>query len=227
MSTEDRGKTIWEMLMARLHGQSANGTGLGFYNPLGFNVGSAVSIPYANGAELAEYNFSVSDIREYTRTIGTQPFAFTDYALRGVHSKTPGADAEINIRLRTLPNPVGGNMTLLLRLDDEFEFAEDFLGVVNDDTGIFEVTDDATGAKEKFERINNLRASYHAAVLIVKETTPEGKAVQKSARPIKIEYWDYWRDIAVGDKTAKEWLFVEMDCDTGWFQIWRGREFFD
>ena len=45
--------------------------------------------------------------------------------------------------------------------------------------------------------------------------------------PEKLEYWDYWRDADIGGgKTAKEFLFAEMNSDTGWFQLWRGREFF-
>ena len=44
---------------------------------------------------------------------------------------------------------------------------------------------------------------------------------------MKIEYWDYWRDVDIGGgNTAKEFVFVELNSDTGWFQIWRGREFF-
>jgi hypothetical protein len=115
----------------------------------------------------------------------------------------------------------------LLRLYDEFEFAEDFLNVVKDTSGIFEITDDKSGANETYSRINDLRESYQAAVLIVGETTPDGKAASAKTSPAKIEYWDYWRDADIGaGNTAKEFVFVEMNSDTGWFQIWRGREFF-
>ena len=97
-----------------------------------------------------------------------------------------------------------------------------------DTTGAFEVTDDKSGAKETFSRINDLRESYEAAVLVVSETTPDGKASSAKTSPLKIEYWDYWRDVDIGGgNTAKEFLFVELNSDTGWFQIWRGREFFN
>jgi hypothetical protein len=121
----------------------------------------------------------------------------------------------------------GGHDSLLLRLDDEFAFAEDFLGVVKDTTGIFEETDDKSGQKTTFSRINDLRESYVAAVLVVAATTPDGKGAPGKTTAAKLEYWDYWRDADLGGgKTAKEFLFVEMNSDTGWFQIWRGREFF-
>jgi len=117
---------------------------------------------------------------------------------------------------------------VLLKLYDEFAFAEDFLGVVKDDTGKFEVSDDKTNETATFFRINDLRDSYEAAVLVVKETTPDGKAaVSGKASPLKLEYWDYWRDEEIGSgNKAKEFVFIEMNSDTGWFQIWRGKEFF-
>ena len=99
---------------------------------------------------------------------------------------------------------------------------------MKDDTGIFEVDGAKGDEKQTFTRINDLRDSYEAAVLVVKETTPNGKAATGKTTPAKIEYWDYWRDAELaGGKTAKEFVFVEMNSDTGWFQIWRGREFFE
>ena len=85
----------------------------------------------------------------------------------------------------------------------------------------------AAAVTETFTRINDVRESYEAAVLVVAETTAEGKAPPGKTSTARLEYWDYWREIDIGGgKTAKEFLFVEMNSDTGWFQIWRGREFF-
>jgi hypothetical protein len=226
MEPENKGKTIWDMLQERLHG-STNGAGIAFANPLDLRVGSAVAIAYANGPEFNDYNFTAQEIREYTRRIGAQEFRFTDFILRGVNAKSPDADDTMAARLRVVPNQAGAHDSLLLRLYDEFEFAEDFLGVVKDTTGLFKVTDDKTGAETTFARINDQRESYQAAVLVVSETTPDGKGATGKVSPAKIEYWDYWRDVDIGgSKTAKEFIFVEMNSDTGWFQIWRGREFF-
>jgi len=226
MDASTKGKTIWEMLTERLH-KGGNGAGIAFANPLDLRVGSAVDVPYSNGAELAGYDFSAKEIREYTRRIGGQEFRFTDYVLQGVNKKSFRAEDVLAVRLRAVPNQAGAHDTLLLKLEDEFEFTEDFLQVVKDTTGIFEITDDKTGAKETFTRINELRTSYEAAVLVVSETTPDGKTAPGKASPVKMEYWDYWRDAEIGEgKTAKEFVFVEMNSDTGWFQIWHGREFF-
>ena len=226
MEPDNKGKTLWEMLLERLHG-GGNGAGIAFANPLDLRVGSAVAVAYANGPEFADYNFAAQEIREYTRRIEGQEFRFTDYVLRGVNTKSPDADDTLAARLRVVPNQAGAHDSLLLRLYDEFEFAEDFLGVVKDTTGLFKMTDDKSGAEETFSRINDLRESYQAVVLVVAETTPDGKAATGKVSPVKVEYWDYWRDVDIGGgKTAKEFVFVEMNSDTGWFQIWRGREFF-
>jgi len=222
MPDQKKGKTLWEMFTERLRG-GGNGSGIAFENPLGLLVGSAVMVPFSNGPEFADYDFSIQEIREYTRRIGNQDFRFTDYVLRGVNKKTFVATDTIVCRLRSVPNQAGGHDSLLLRLEDEFAFAEDFLGVVKDTSGTFEVKDDDSGATATFSRINDLREPYEAAVLVVSETSPEGKATGGKTAAVKLEYWDYWRDTAAG---AKEFLFVELNSDTGWFQIWRGREFF-
>ena len=226
MDAEQKGKTLWEMLCERVRG-TGNGTGIAFDNPLDLRINSAVAVAFANGPEFADYDFAVQEIREYNRRIGGQEFRFTDYVLNGTNRKSFDAAQAMPARLRAVPNAAGSHDTLLLRLYDEFAFAEDFLAVVKDTTGIFETKDDQTGATESFSRINDLRDSYEAAVLVVTATTPDGKAVPAKAAPAKIEYWDYWRDVDIGGgKSAKEFLFVEMNSDTGWFQIWRGREYF-
>jgi len=222
----NKGKTLWEMLVERLH-KGGNGAGIPFSNPLDLRVGAAQMMAHANGPEFEAFDFSVQEIREYTRRIGTQEFRFSDYVLRGVSTKSFEAKDALIARIRVVPNQAGANDSLLLRVYDEFAFSEDFLGVVKDTTGIFEITDDTSGEKFTFNRINDLRESYQAAVLVVGETTPDGKALIAKASPVKIEYWDYWRDADIGaGNTAKEFVFVEMNSDTGWFQIWRGREYF-
>jgi len=224
MEPAKKGKTIWEMLVERVHG-GGNGAGIAFYNPLDLRIGSAFAIAHVNGPQFEDFDFTVREIREFTRRINGQDFPFTDYLLHGTNTKSFDANATRPARVRVVPNQAGSQDSLLLRLEDEFAFAEDFLGVLKDDTGIFEVADEKTGESETFSRINDMRASYEAAVLVVLETTAEGKAAKTS--PLKLEYWDYWRDLhRDGNKSTKEFLFVELNSDTGWFQIWRGREFF-
>src|SRR5438045_727036 len=78
----NKGRTLWEMLLDRVHSSSnGNGAAITFANPLDVRVGSPFEIPFANGPDLAEYDFTVQEIREYVRRIGAQEFGFTDYGL--------------------------------------------------------------------------------------------------------------------------------------------------
>src|SRR5437899_3331685 len=124
METDKKGKTLWEMLQERLHGGS-NGAGIAFDNPLDLRVGSPVNVPAVNGPELAKYDFTVEEIREYSRRLSGQDFIFTDYVLRGVDTKSFDANQTITARLRTVPNAAGAHDSVLLQLYDEFAFAED------------------------------------------------------------------------------------------------------
>jgi hypothetical protein len=219
------GKTLWEMFGDRFH--ASNGDAIAFSNPLDLRVGSPVVVNPVNGPEFVDYDFTVKEIRQYLRAIGGQEFIFTDYVLRAVNSKTFDTKDERTLRLRVVPNSAGAHDSLLLNLYDEFAFAEDFLGVVKDTTGIFNTTDDASGKTETFSRINGLQDSYEAAVMVVSGTNDQSKAPPGQTARAKIEYWDYWRTMDIGaGNTAREFIFVEMNSDTGWFQIWRGREFF-
>ena len=116
METGQKGKTIWEMLTERLHKGGSNGDGIPFFNPLDLRVGSGVPISYSNGAEFADYEFAVQEIREYTRRIGEQDFRFSDYILSGVNKKSFEAEKGMIIRLRAVPNQAGAHDTLLLKL---------------------------------------------------------------------------------------------------------------
>ncbi len=226
MDAAKKGKTLWEMLVERLH-KGGNGAGIPFFNPLDSRVGAALTIAHANGPEFEGFDFSVQEIREYTRQIGNDEFRFSDYVLRGISTKSFEAKDVLTARIRVVPNQAGASDSLLLRVYDEFAFSEDFLGVVNDTTGVFEINDDDSSETFTFNRINDLRESHHAAVLVVGDTTPDGKAMIGKSTPVKIEYWDYWRDVDIGTgNTAKEFVFIEMNSDTGWFQIWRAREYF-
>lgn len=220
------GKTLWEMLVQRVRGDG-NGAAIPFYNPLNLGINSALPVPFANGAEFADYEFSVKEIREYTRQIRGQRFVFTDYVLRGVNRKTFDTNDELTARVRAVPNDAGTHDSLLLCVYDEFAFAEDFLGVLKDDTGRLEMTDDENHRADEFTRINDVRDSYEAAVMVITGTGPDLKGTPGSVTSLKLEYWDYWRDADIGQgNTGKEFVFVEMNAGTGWFQIWRGKEFF-
>ena len=217
----EKGKTLWEMVRDRI---SNNGSNLSFYNPLDHKIGSFVAV---NKTEFAGFDFYVREIRENTRRIGHQDFQFVDYVLVGVNTKSFDKVEEVTLRLRVMPNAVGSRDALLLQLYDDLAYAQGLHDVVRDTTGKFEVTDDESGQVDLYFRVNDVLDPYETAVLVVKATADDGKAISGQVEHARLEYWDYWRDVDNGaSKTFKQFLFVEMNLDTGWFQIWSGEEFF-
>jgi hypothetical protein len=214
-----KGKTLWEMLLEKVHGPVE----FDYYNPLKAKIGSFVTI---DELDLHDLDFRVQEIREYRRTIGGKEFLFADYVLL---ARPMGKD-EVLARLRL--NPVEDpdraagqtHNALLLRLDDEMAYSKDFHQVLTDDTGKFQVLDDGQVTAE-YWRINEVHKPYKARVAIIKDTDHNKKVEKSEVEKVELEYWDYARQIQTpGGQPAVEYLFIEMDKETGWFQIWRGQE---
>jgi hypothetical protein len=215
------GKTLWEIFKDRLHPGSA---ALSFYNPLDMRVDSAIALDKSH-PEFAAVDFTVKEIREYTRRIQNQSFVFTDYVARGFNPRSAANEDPPLLRLRVVPNEAGTRDALLLQLYDEMAFDENFLAVVKDTTGI---TDDVSGETETYTRINDNKEPYAATVLVATATANDGQLPTDKAVTERVQYWDYWRDrrIGQGTTTQKQFVFVEMNTETGWIQIWRGTEYF-
>jgi hypothetical protein len=213
-----RGRTLWEMLVDKIQGPIE----LRHYNPLRARVGGSVMI---NLLDLKELNFFVKEIREYRRTIGRHQFSFVDYVLL---ARPLGAD-DVLVRLRLVPveSDDPGAPThdaLLLRLDDEFAYDEAFNQVVNDTTRKFQVLQDGR-VTEEFVRVNAITEPYRAEVALMRDTNHDGTVDRDEVEISRLEYWDYWReDRSEAGLPVRQYLFVEKDADTGWFQIWRGHE---
>lgn len=91
----------------------------------------------------------------------------------------------------------------ILSLYDEFGYAKEFEEVVRDNTGIFRIEDN--GEAVEFHSTLTPHESHEA------HNDPENEEILPS-----LEVWFYGRD--------PEMLIVEMNKNTGWFEIWRGRE---
>jgi hypothetical protein len=212
-----QGQTLWEMLQAKLHGKPPAAP-IEFYNPLNHAIGDPVLVEEP-GAAYENFNFSVQSILETDRAIGQQIFKFTDYVLGGTNANGDKA----TLRLRCVPNTIGGGDKILLALADEFKFDPGFLEVLNDASGQFNITDDESQQTEGFERINGTSGSYATVVRVMTLTKAGVCAAPDQEQHFHGEYWDYWRETPPA--SVKEFVFIELNADTGWFQIWRGREY--
>jgi len=173
-------KTAWEILRDKMQGGPPPlPEGRAFYNPLNARIGQPQLID-VDGVHLKDYTWTVAGIVEATHTLDGTAFKFADYVLDGVNGATFAAEDKKTARLRAFPNSNGGVDRVFLELEDEFGFSEDFLAVVNDTTGKFEIGGDGEPAAV-FMRINGVAGSYRAALLRVNCQAESGNAVNPVA----------------------------------------------
>lgn len=214
-----RGRTLWEILLDKFSGPAE----LRYFNPLKARIGVSVTI---DTVELRELNFFLQEIREYKRRVGPTEFTFVDYSLlaRPLH----GEDVAVRLRLNPVADPQrsGGKEynVLMLRLDDEMEYSKEFEMLLNDQSGLFQIREDDV-VKEEFTRLFGLKSPYRATVSYLRDINQNHHVERDEIDTLELKYWDYSRQIAdEAGQPVEEYLFVEMDGETGWIQIWRGSE---
>jgi hypothetical protein len=207
------------MLVARVQGPVE----FQYYNPLHARIGTSILI---DEVEWKQHTFFVREIREYRRTIGGQDFRLSDYVLL---AQVPGAeDVRVRLRLNPVDDPVtAGGLThhaLLLRLYDEMAYDEGMYQVVNDTTRRFQVSEGGQ-VTEEYERLHDVTRPYKAVVSVIKDANQDSRVDPDEVAKVRLEYWDYVREVPnEAGQPVRQYLFVEMDAETGWFQLWRGEE---
>lgn len=214
-----KGRTLWEMLLDKMQGPAE----FRYYNPLRARIGSAVTL---DGVEWRDLNFFVVSIHEYKRSISGQDFLFVDYAL--VSRPLGGEKMLIRLRLMPVDDPdqEAGvtHHVLLLRLDADLPYDEELHQVVKDDTKHFQVLEDGE-VQAEYARINDVGTPYQTDVTIVRDVNLDKHVTRDEIEKRRVEYWDYWREVKdEAGQPRREFLFVEMDSENGWFQIWKGSE---
>jgi hypothetical protein len=213
-----RGRTLWEMLLDRL-----NPVEFAYYNPLHARVGSAVTI---DTVEWRDLNFFVLSLHEYLRTIGGQQFRFIDYAL--LARPLGGDKVLVRLRLNPVDDPeeaaVLSHHVLLLRLEEDMAYNEDLHNVLKDTTKKFQILQDGQ-VQAEYRRLNDLDTPYQAVVTTMRDINLDKRVTRDEVERRRVEYWDYAREVKdEAGQPHPEYLFVEMDADNGWFQIWKGGE---
>ncbi len=210
----DRGKktmpTLFQIVKNALLGRSAarRSDETAIYNPLSARCGAFVAI---DAIDFRGKNYRIAEIQQYDHNLGGKRFPFANYVLR--------FDEEV-VRLRAIPLENRWK-ALLLTLYDDLAYNEGLHNVVRDDTLKFVVDDPEKNLHEEYWRVEDVRESYKAQVTILRGTSPNTPSEVSRAQ---VEYWDYWRDTEVDSVKVTQYLYVEMNTETGWFQIWRGTE---
>ena len=202
--------TLFQIVKDKLLGRSAPTTPeeTAIYNPLSAQCGSFVAV---DAIDFRGKNFRVVEIQQYDHDLGNKRFQLVNYVLR--------FDEEV-VRLRAVPFE-GRTKVMLLSVYDDRAYDEGLHNVVRDDTLKFVVDDSEAGLHEEYWRVEDVRASYKARVTILRGASKDAPPEVSHAQ---LEYWDYWRDTEVDGVKVTQYLYVEMNTATGWFQIWRGME---
>lgn len=208
--------TLWQMLMKNFKGSST--TLKTVENPLKAKIGSSVQFDVLDYREMT---FFVREIREVSRYVGTKDFPFVDYTL--LARPLGGDDVLVKLRLMPVTNPQKGDdlthNVLLLHKHDELSYNEEFKNILADNEFVIHQDSEETG---RYWRINDVKGSYATTAKIVNE---ENEKTENEYAIEKSEVWDYWREFNdEANQPTKEYVFVEMDSDNGYFTIWKGVE---
>ncbi len=106
----------------------------------------------------------------------------------------------------------------MLSLYDSLAYNEGLLAVVRDDSAKLIIHDDTNPANiagEILWRIYDVTGSHISSVNIRSKI---------GVTDAVIEYWGYSRLTDIEGVDTEEFIVVEMNKATGWFEIWRGVE---
>lgn len=191
------------------------------FNPLKAKIGSSVTLDLLDYRQL---NFFVRAIKEYN----CRKLQFVDYVL--VARPFDREDVVVRLRLSPSVDPQAEltHNVLLLSLYHEQAYDEELVKVLTDQSKKFVVDDtknddDPTNdTHEEYFRVNDVGESHVAAIKTLVDTNNDGKVDANEVTKEKIEFWDYSRNAVIEGNKKEQYLFVEKDEKTGWFQMWQG-----
>ncbi len=227
-SKDGKGRTIWDILTGR-NKRDMSPLELQYHNPLGAKVGCTVS--FDNEPDLRGINFVIERMLIYDTKVKERKFVHTDYHLRGI---SLDRDRPLRFRLRLIPDEDEtnkmGHKVQLLSLYDEMEWDETFHdSVLGNEQGIMDVNYDDEGKElaepRRYWRVEDILDPYHARVTVLADKDGNGTIEESEVERLDVTYWDYHRD--TNDQNGvefTEYLTIEMNDKTGYFQFFRGRE---
>lgn len=245
MSDTKQKQSLWDRLRGKKPPTPEKATEEKFYNPLELRIGQLVMLDDLDIDNNLEFN--VDAISEVRRSILGKSFFMVDYDL--VAKPIDGDVVRMRVRLNPLEEPdKESGMThsiILLEQYDSLEYDQGLHEIVvpegemlydnadpDDDeaprgggNGGLNVDDESGGQVDAtFQRINDLNATHLADVAVITDENDDGKIEDSEVSRHVMKFWDYWRDIEKYGVKEVEFLYVEMNDETGWFSIWKGRE---
>jgi hypothetical protein len=198
------GSTIWEILTKKKKPAPVPQE-LQIYNPIHAKIGQHVKVATI---DLEQFDFAIQFVSEVKREVNGQTHSCADYGLLA-QSKEKEI---VKKKLRLIPNEDNGQSVLLLDLVAEFEYDKPY----HEGLAWEQNNGEAKEGDATYWRVNDLRDPWKACV---------HQVIKGAVKKNQLTYWDFWRETKdEGDNTVLEFYIVEMDEETGFFQIWCGRE---
>jgi len=182
-------------------------------NPLNLKFNSLIDIKIP---EYYDISFKLDSIEEYKRNIYGKTYEFTDYIL-----KASGVDNKDVVRLRLVDDEA-----IILKEYDSLPYSTDFNNLLleTENTGQFEIIDDATGKVTKsYGRLNNIKHSWGASVR--KLVDADGNGIITKSDPVSeygVKYWDFGCEVEEAGVKSTEFLVIEMNGESGWITLYIG-----
>ncbi len=190
-----------------------------YHNPLELKIGGSVAFDHI--PDLLGCNLIVKKIISYETVIGRQKFNHTDYLLQGLVDND-----RVIYRLRVLADDrfEKGFQIILLFLDQSFGYSETFTEFLKD-TSMELWQDNPDGSQRTYWRIDDVFNPYTATCTEISDIDKNGVIDQSEVETYEVTYWDYHRNtIDSNDQPLHEFLFVERQESSGWYDIYRGSE---
>jgi hypothetical protein len=234
MSSEDgKGRTLFEILTGK-NKRDMTPLELQYHNPLEVKVGCTIN--FTGVAEWSSINFVIKEISVYKTEIGRDTYYHTDYHLKGI---SLDHDNYVHLRLRVTPdedvtNELGCTVQLL-HLYDEMPWDEGFWDVVNNPSGEFLVNYDDEGNELPDDQVRiyyrpeisgrRITEAYHSNLTLLQDKDGDATIQEDELEHYEVTYWDFGRITQdANEQEYMEYLFVEMDDDTKYFELFRGKE---
>jgi len=194
------------------------------FNPLKVKVGSTLSIDTMGHRDRT---YKIVSMREFDRDI-CKLGKFVDY--EGI-CRVGKLIEKMQLRLVPLEHPdVDSGLThsavvlsLYYECSNQDAIDSGLDGTVKGPTGQFEIEQD--GLKTVYFRMSDLKTAYIAQVSVLKDEDGNGIVNTDEIHREVVEYYDYHTELLdEAGQTYLEFLFVERNQKTGWWQVWKGSE---
>lgn len=225
-SQDGKGRTLWQRVWG-LNVKDTTSQELKCFNPLKVKIKSTVSI---DDLEFRGISFLVEAIEAYETTANGRKFPHTDYLLKGISmsEKEP-----VRLRVRCTPNKdaASGYQVEVYRHYDEFKWDEGFYeNVLKAENNEFHVEQDDNGNQLEepsiYWRVNGAEDPYCAVKSAMKDENKDDQIQESEIEKTNVSFWDYSRetDNSETKQTFLEYILVEMDDNTKYFTLYRGRQ---